>query len=49
MEKIILKVISNTKIIMIIFLFNENFNYQDFAKLTGVLDKGGQENVKYGS
>ena len=39
-KKIFFEVISNSKIFNIIF-FNEIVNDQDFAKLTGGLDKGG--------
>ena len=34
---------------MINFLFNKIFNDQDFAKLTGGLNKGGLDNVEYGT
>ena len=40
-KKIFSEVISNTKIFNINFFFNEMVNDQDFAKLTGGLDKGG--------
>ena len=39
-KKIFFEVISNSKIFNIIF-FNEIVNDQDFSKLTGGLDKGG--------
>ena len=47
-KNIFLEVISNTKIFYIIF-FNEVANDQDFAKLTGGLDKEGLSNVEYGN
>ena len=54
-KKIFFEVISNSKIFNIIF-FNEIVNDQDFAKLTGGLDKGGGldkegglDNVEYGT
>ena len=49
-NKIFFEVISNYKILNINF-FNEIVNYQDFAKLTGGLDKGGGglDNVEYGN
>ena len=47
-KKIFQELISNTKIFNIIF-FNEIVNYQDFAKLTRELDKGGngQRRIRY--
>ena len=47
-KNIFLEVISNTKIFYINF-FNEVANDQDFAKLTGGLDKGRLDNVEYGN
>ena len=47
-EKIYFEVISNTKILYKILL-NEVANYQDFAKLTGVVDKGEMDSVEYGN
>ena len=49
-KKIFLKVTSNTKIFLYKILFNEIANDQDFAKLTGGLDKGGrtgQRRIRY--
>ena len=49
-KKIFLKVISNTKNFLYKILFNEIANDQDFAKLTGGLDKGGrtgQRQIRY--
>ena len=45
-KNIFLEIISNTKIFYINF-FNENANDQDFAKITGGLDKGRLDNVEY--
>ena len=49
-KKIFFEVISNFKIFNIIF-FNEIVNDQNFLKLTGELDKGGErlDNVEYGN
>ena len=47
-KKVFFEIISNTKIFYIIF-FNEVTNDQDYAKLTGGLDKGGtgQRRIRY--
>ena len=47
-KKIFFEVISNSKIFNINF-YNETVNDQDFPKLTGGLDKGGLDNVEYGT
>ena len=47
-KKIFIEIISNSKILNIIF-FNKIINDQDFHKLTGGLDKGGtgQRRIRY--